>query len=93
MPSRRDKSCWNKPSDVMKLEIVSAKETVVDCDVTSVVLPGLEGSFGVLPGHTPFLSILRKGRVTYVDSEEKSLMIAGGFVEVKDNKVCICLID
>jgi len=75
----------------MKLEILSAKGTVVDCEVTSVVLPGLEGSFGVLPGHTPFLSILRKGNVTYFDTEDKSVPINGGIVEVKGDSVCICL--
>lgn len=75
----------------MKLEILSAKGMVVDCDATSVILPGLEGSFGVLPNHTPFLSILRKGHVTYFDPEEKSVLINGGIVEVKNDSVRICL--
>ena len=77
----------------MKLEILSAKETVVDCDVTSVILPGLEGSFGVMPNHTPFLSILHKGNVKYFTPEEKSVSITGGIVEVTGDKVCICLTD
>lgn len=77
----------------MKLEILSAKETVVDCDVTSVILPGLEGSFGVMPNHTPFLSILHKGHVKYYTPEENSVCIIGGIVEVTGDKVCICLTD
>ncbi len=75
----------------MKLEVLSAKGTVVDCEVTSVILPGLEGSFGVMPDHAPFLSILRKGHVTYYSPNEHSLMINGGLVEVKMDKVSICL--
>lgn len=77
----------------MKLEVLSVKGKVVDCEVTSVILPGLEGSFGVMPNHEPFLSILRKGQVTYFDPEEKSLVITGGFVQVKENKVSVCLTD
>lgn len=77
----------------MKLEIVSTTGTLVDCDVTAVILPGLHGSFGVLPNHAPFLSILHKGHVTYFTPKEASLCIAGGIVEVSGDKVCICIID
>ncbi|MDP4277821.1 MAG: hypothetical protein Q8914_09340 [Bacteroidota bacterium] len=75
----------------MQLEVLSVKGTVLSCEVSSVVLPGLQGSFGLLPGHTPFLSILRKGHLYYTDTEEKSLDIDGGFVQVQDDKISVCL--
>jgi len=77
----------------MQLEVLSVKGLVFNGEVTSVVLPGIEGSFGILADHTPFLSILGKGHLTYVDSEEKTLEIEGGFVEVRNNRVCVCLTD
>jgi F-type H+-transporting ATPase subunit epsilon len=77
----------------MQLEVLSVKGVILDREVTSVVLPGLEGSFGVLPDHTPFLSILRKGRLYYNDPDEKSLEIEGGFVRIQNNRICVCLTD
>jgi F-type H+-transporting ATPase subunit epsilon len=55
-------------------------------------MPGAKAPFAVFPGHAPMVSLLCKGDVTWViDGEEQKLPIEGGFAEVKDNKVTICV--
>jgi F-type H+-transporting ATPase subunit epsilon len=56
------------------------------------VAPGTEGYFGVLPGHAPFLTTLGVGEVTYrIGREEYHLAVAGGFAEVRNDKVIMLL--
>ena len=53
-------------------------------------LPGYEGYFGVLPGHTPLLATLKVGELWYrTGSEKHFLAIAGGFVEVLPDRVTV----
>ena len=55
-----------------------------------VVLPGVMGYFGVLPGHAPFLSTLGVGELTYrMGRDERHLAVAGGFAEVRNDKVIV----
>jgi F-type H+-transporting ATPase subunit epsilon len=77
----------------MLLEVISVKGVLVSTDVTSVRFPGLEGSFGAMDHHTPILSVLGKGSLIYFDPKEKTMDISGGFVEIRDNKVSVCLND
>ena len=66
----------------LTLHIVSP-DTSISQDVDYVSLPGVEGDFGVLPGHTPFFTTLRPGTMWYRTGVEKHvLMVAMGFVEV-----------
>jgi F-type H+-transporting ATPase subunit epsilon len=72
----------------IKLKIVSPDETVIEKTVETVVVPGYNGDFGVLPGHTEFLTLLREGTVSYVeDTRTYSMKISGGFAEVMKNHV------
>lgn len=75
----------------MQLEVLSVKGVLVSCEVTLVVLPGLEGSFGILPGHTPFISVLIEGKMSYFNPNENELDISAGFVKVQDDKISVCL--
>ncbi len=53
-------------------------------------MPGVEGDFGVLPGHTPFFTALRTGTMWYRQGAEKhSLMVSIGFVEVLPDAVTL----
>ena len=53
-------------------------------------MPGVEGDFGVLPGHTPFFTTLRPGTMWYRQGAEKHvLMVAMGFVEVLPDSVSV----
>jgi F-type H+-transporting ATPase subunit epsilon len=59
-------------------------------EVDEVVLPGAEGDFGVLPGHTPFFTSLRTGEMWYRDGSDKHfLAVSVGFVEVLPNSVSV----
>ena len=55
-----------------------------------VVAPGIQGYFGVLPGHAPFLTTLGIGEVMYrTGREERHLAVSGGFAEVRNDKVIV----
>jgi F-type H+-transporting ATPase subunit epsilon len=72
------------------LEIVTPDRALVREEVDEVQLPGYEGYFGVLPGHTPLLATLKVGELWYRTGAEKHyLAIAGGFVEVLPDRVTV----
>jgi F-type H+-transporting ATPase subunit epsilon len=74
----------------LTLEIVTPDRSLVREDVDEVQLPGSEGYFGVLPGHTPLLSMLMVGELWYRSGQEKRyLAVAGGFVEVLPDRVTV----
>jgi len=77
-------------ADRLTLEIATPMRLVVSEPVDEVVAPGIEGYFGVLPGHAPFLTTLGVGVVTYrIGRDEHQLAAAGGFAEVRNDKVII----
>ena len=77
-------------ADRLALEITTPMRLVVADTVDEVVAPGIEGYFGVLPGHAPFLTTLGIGIVTYrIGRDEVKLAVAGGFAEVRNDKVII----
>jgi F-type H+-transporting ATPase subunit epsilon len=77
-------------ADRLSLEITTPMRLVVAEQVDEVVAPGIEGYFGVLPGHAPFLTTLGVGVVTYrIGRDEHQLAVAGGFAEVRNDKVII----
>ena len=74
----------------LTLEIVTPDRSVVTDRVDEVELPGAEGYFGVLPGHTPLLATLTVGEMWYRKGSEKFyLSIAFGFAEVLPDRVTI----
>jgi F-type H+-transporting ATPase subunit epsilon len=74
--------------DKIKLEIVTPEKVVVSEAVDEVVLPGIEGEFGVLYGHIPFLTALKVGVLTYKnDDVEEHLAVSWGYVEVTGDNV------
>jgi F-type H+-transporting ATPase subunit epsilon len=77
------------PTEI-QLKIVSADRSLVDEQVDEVEIPGSEGYFGVLPGHTPLLALLGAGELWYRQGQEKHyLLIAFGFAEVQPEQVTI----
>ena len=75
-------------ADTLKLTVVSPERALVDAEADEVQLPGLNGYFGVLPGHAALFSELEIGRLSYtLQGRTESLAVAGGFVEVLDNQV------
>jgi F-type H+-transporting ATPase subunit epsilon len=74
----------------LRLQIVSADRSLVDEQVDEVQVPGAEGYFGVLPGHTPFLALLGAGELWYRQGQEKHYVsMAFGFAEVLPDRVTI----
>src|SRR5205814_3616906 len=74
----------------LQLQIVSADRSLVDETVDEVEIPGADGYFGVLPGHTPLLAVLGMGELWYRQGQEKHyLAIAFGFAEVQPDRVTI----
>ena len=74
----------------LHLSVVTPAALVVDQDVSYVGAQGLEGDFGVLPGHAALLAALRVGHVFYKDGNDtRYIFVSGGFAEVSNDKVII----
>ena len=74
----------------LQLQIVSADRSLLNETVDEVVIPGFDGYFGVLPGHTPLLAVLSVGELWYRQGQEKHYVhIAFGFAEVLPDRVTI----
>jgi F-type H+-transporting ATPase subunit epsilon len=64
-------------------ELVSPEKLLFSGDVEQVDVPGAEGDFGVLAGHSPMVSTLRPGILTvHGASGEQKIVVLGGFAEV-----------
>src|SRR5678816_1630837 len=74
----------------LELQIVTPERLLLKEQVDEVEIPGSEGYFGVLPGHTPLLASLAVGELWYRKGQEKTyLSIAFGFAEVLADRVTI----
>jgi F-type H+-transporting ATPase subunit epsilon len=77
-------------ADKIQLEVVTPERRVLAEPVDMVTVPGLGGELGILPGHTPLISQLQTGVLTYVqDGKSFPLHVSGGFVEVRDDHVAV----
>jgi F-type H+-transporting ATPase subunit epsilon len=74
----------------LRIEIVTPTQEVLDEQVDEVVLPGVQGEIGVLPGHTPLLTALGTGvlRVTS-EGRESVLAVSQGFAEILPDRVTV----
>ena len=73
-----------------QLQIVSADRSIVNETVDEIQVPGSEGYFGVLPGHTPLLALLGTGELWFRrGSETFYVSLSGGFAEVQPDRVTI----
>lgn len=74
----------------IRLEIVTPERQVFSDDVDIVVVPGIEGELGILPNHTPLMTALKTGELrARKGSEEFLLLVSGGFLEVRPNRVIV----
>jgi len=74
----------------IQLSVVSADRSLVNEQVDEVEIPGANGYFGVLPGHTPLLALLGAGELWYRQGQTRQyLAIAFGFAEVLPDRVTI----
>jgi F-type H+-transporting ATPase subunit epsilon len=70
-------------AEAFKFELVSPAKLVISEEVDQVVVPGSEGYFTVLKGHSPFMSTVRPGllEVTTPDGTTTKIFVAGGFAD------------
>ena len=75
----------------IRLEVVTPEKSVVSENAQIVMAPGSLGEFGVLAGHTPFLTTLKTGALKYKDEggSERLLFISSGFAEALPDRVTV----
>jgi len=74
----------------IKLEIVTAERQVYSGDVEFVSAPGVMGTLGILPKHSPLLTALEAGELRFKKGdEEESFAVSGGFMEVRPDQVIV----
>ncbi len=77
-------------AEKIQLEVVTPERRVLGEAVDMVTVPGLGGELGILPGHTPLISQLQTGVLTYVqEGKNFPLHVSGGVVEVRDDHVSV----
>lgn len=75
----------------IKIDVVSAEQSLFSGEAKFLSLPGESGELGVLPGHTPLITRVRPGTVKIVmtDDTEESIFVAGGLLEIQPNHVTV----
>lgn len=74
----------------LHLQIVSADRSLVNEQVDEVEIPGAEGYFGVLPGHTALLALLGAGELWYRIGQDRTYVaVAFGFAEIQPDRVTV----
>ena len=79
-----------KDRQTFQLEVVTPQRLIVSEEVEELVAPGKEGCFGVWPGHTPFMTTLKIGELSYKRrGEERFLAVSWGYAEVRSEKAIV----
>jgi F-type H+-transporting ATPase subunit epsilon len=75
----------------LKLDIVSAHETIYSGEIQFVVVPGEEGELGIYPNHIPLITRIKPGALRFKNkqNEEEVIVVAGGILEVQPNLVTV----
>jgi F-type H+-transporting ATPase subunit epsilon len=80
-------------ADKVEFELVSPEKLLFSQPVEMVVVPGGEGYFGVLPGHSPMIATLKPGVIdVYADNANtisQRIFVAGGFAEVTETRCTV----
>ena len=77
-------------ADTLRIEVVTPSRRVLENRAAEVRIPGALGELGILPGHTPLLTSLGTGEVTWVDGNTTGrLVVQGGFAEVQPDAVTV----
>ena len=72
------------------LVVVTRERKIVEADADEVILPAYDGEIGVLPGHTPLLTVLKVGIMRYREGgKTSSLVLSWGFAEVLPDRVIV----
>ncbi|MCD8505227.1 MAG: F0F1 ATP synthase subunit epsilon [Burkholderiaceae bacterium] len=76
---------------LIKVDVVSAEQSLFEGEAKFVALPGEAGELGVLPGHTPLITRIRPGtlKIVKADDSEETIFVAGGLLEIQPNHVTV----
>ena len=75
----------------IRVDVVSAEESIFSGDAKFVALPGEAGELGIFPRHTPLITRIKPGavRIVKADDTEEFVFVAGGLLEVQPNSVTV----
>ena len=74
----------------LQLVVVTPEHKVVETEAEEVQLPGAEGYLGILPGHTPLITLLKTGVLSYKGGGRSgAFAVSAGFAEIIDDKVSV----
>ncbi|HAT38730.1 F0F1 ATP synthase subunit epsilon [Polynucleobacter necessarius] len=75
----------------IRVDVVSAEQSIFSGEAKFVVLPGETGELGILHGHTPLITRIRPGsvRIEKTDGDEEFVFVAGGYLEVQPDYVTV----
>lgn len=77
-------------AEKLRLDMVTPYKKVLSQEVDEVTAPGTVGEFGILPGHTPLLTTLKIGELSYRQGAETfHVAVNWGYVEVEEDKVTV----
>ena len=74
----------------MRIDVVSAEESIYSGEAEFLVLPGIMGELGIYPRHTPLITQIKAGTVRIKvpgKAEEELVYVQGGFLEVQPDHV------
>ena len=74
----------------LQLDVITPERRLLSEQADAVTVPGLGGELGILPGHTPLISALQTGVLSYTQGPTtRRLLVSGGFVEVNNDRVSV----
>jgi F-type H+-transporting ATPase subunit epsilon len=74
----------------LQLDVITPERRLLSEQADAVTVPGLGGELGILPGHTPLISALQTGVLSYTQgATTRRLLVSGGFVEVNNDRVSV----
>ncbi|MFP4466384.1 MAG: ATP synthase F1 subunit epsilon [Candidatus Goldiibacteriota bacterium] len=78
-------------ANLIHIDIVTPEKRIFEGNIKGLSAPGIDGEFGVLPGHAPFATILAPGVVSMKneDNSEELMAVSGGYLEVTGEKIVL----
>lgn len=75
----------------IRVDVVSAEESIFSGEAKFVALPGEAGELGILPGHIPLITRIKPGavRIEKAEGGEEFVFVAGGILEVQPNHITV----
>ncbi|HEY4229902.1 MAG TPA: ATP synthase F1 subunit epsilon [Thermoanaerobaculia bacterium] len=74
----------------LRLTVVTPESKVVETEADEVQLPGSEGYLGILPGHTPLITLLKTGVLSYRGAGRSgALAVSAGFAEIANDRLSV----